>query len=190
MIECVPVARADVVKVALWVLTVIVEVPRTVVPSLKVNVPVGEPPNPGVTVAVNVTDCPLTDGFREETTELLVAALFTVWVKAAEVLASKSVFPEYAAVIEFAPKLSDAVAKAATPLAFNETLPKTVAPSLNVTVPLGIPLVADVSLAVKVTDWLNAEGFTEVLSAVKLKAFSTLWVSVADVLALKSVFPE
>jgi hypothetical protein len=40
----------------------------------------------------NATDWQLTDGFREETTEQLVAAFFTVWVKTAEVLALKSVF--------------------------------------------------------------------------------------------------
>ena len=47
-----------------------VPVPRVVVPSLNVTVPVGVPA-PGavtVTVAVNVTDCPKTDGFTLEVT--------------------------------------------------------------------------------------------------------------------------
>jgi hypothetical protein len=43
----------------------------------------------------NATDCPLPDGFREETTEQLVAAFFMVWVKTAEVLALKSVFTPF-----------------------------------------------------------------------------------------------
>jgi hypothetical protein len=39
----------------------------------------------------DATDRQLPDGFREETTEQLLAAFFTVWVKT-EVLALKSVF--------------------------------------------------------------------------------------------------
>jgi hypothetical protein len=51
-----------------------------VTPSLKITVPVGVTPLPvvGVTVAVNVTDWPYTDGLALETTEVVVLALFTV----------------------------------------------------------------------------------------------------------------
>ena len=65
-----------------------VPVPNTVVPFLNVTVPVGVPP-PGATaatVAVNATDWPNTDGLCEETTVVKLAALFTVSVRAAEVL--------------------------------------------------------------------------------------------------------
>lgn len=42
------------------------------VPSLNVTVPVGVP-DPDDTVAVNVTDCPKLDGFKEEAREVEVA---------------------------------------------------------------------------------------------------------------------
>jgi hypothetical protein len=43
-----------------------------VVPSLNVTVPVGVP-DPDETVAVNVTDCPEFEGFKDETSEVEVA---------------------------------------------------------------------------------------------------------------------
>jgi hypothetical protein len=64
----------EVVSVALPPLKV--PVPKMVVPSLKVTVPVGIP-FPGATtftVAVNVTNCPMTDGVAEETMVTVVPA--------------------------------------------------------------------------------------------------------------------
>jgi hypothetical protein len=63
------------------------QVPSVPDPSLNRIVPVGVP-DPGevaVTVAVNVTDWPVTDGFAEEATAVVVAALFTVCVSVDEV---------------------------------------------------------------------------------------------------------
>jgi hypothetical protein len=45
--------------------------------EIKVRFPVTVPPNCGVTVAVKVTDCPNFDGFSEEASAVVVAALFT-----------------------------------------------------------------------------------------------------------------
>ena len=43
--------------------------------------PVGVAPVPtALTVAVNVTDCPITDGFGVELTDMAVSAINTVWV--------------------------------------------------------------------------------------------------------------
>jgi len=71
-------------------------VPNEVVPSKKETVPVGVPA-PGVvavTVAVKVTDWPMTDGLGPPVTEVLVAAWSTTWVVAGvEVLVVKSVSP-------------------------------------------------------------------------------------------------
>ena len=64
-------------------------------PSKNVTVPVGVPP-PGataVTVAVNATACPKTDGFTDDVTVVELAAWFTVCVSAADVLLLKFVSP-------------------------------------------------------------------------------------------------
>jgi hypothetical protein len=54
---------------------------------------VPEPGATAVTVAVNVTDCPNTDGFADEVSAVLVAALFTVCVSVDDVLPLKFVSP-------------------------------------------------------------------------------------------------
>ena len=69
--ECEATDNVEVVNVA-WSEPSSVEVPRVVVPSLKVTVPVGVPPLE-VTVAVNVTDWLNTEGLAEELTVVVVA---------------------------------------------------------------------------------------------------------------------
>ena len=66
------------------------------------------------------------------------------------------------------------VVKAAIPLALRFEVPNVEVPSLNVTVPVGVqPL--EVTVAVKVTDWLNTEGLAEELTAVEVaKEFCTV----------------
>jgi hypothetical protein len=61
-----------------------------VAPSKKFTVPEGVPPDE-VTVAVNVTDCPLDEGFALEANAVEVEAGFTTWDTALEVLAAKFV---------------------------------------------------------------------------------------------------
>ena len=66
MLKVLPPERLEVDKVAEPLLSV--PVPKRVVPSKKLTVPV-EVPAPGetaLTVAVKVTDCPKTEGFTEE----------------------------------------------------------------------------------------------------------------------------
>ncbi len=76
-----PTLRVEVVNVA----TPLVKapVPRVVLPSTKVTVPVGTPA-PGetaATVAVKVTDCPNGAGFKDEISMVVVLAALTVSVK-------------------------------------------------------------------------------------------------------------
>jgi hypothetical protein len=54
-----------------------VPVPRIVVPSVKVTVPLGVPEPLGVTVAVNVTDWPKTELVGEATTLVVVVPELT-----------------------------------------------------------------------------------------------------------------
>jgi hypothetical protein len=72
-----PIAKAEVVNVAIPPLNV--PVPIGLPPSRNVTVPTGVPA-PGATgdtVAVNVTDWPNTDGFTDEVTVVEVFALLT-----------------------------------------------------------------------------------------------------------------
>ena len=144
--------------------------PSVAAPSLNVTVPVGVPPLPA-TVAVNVTDCPNTDGFAEDTTVVVVEACVTVCVRVEEVLPVKFASPLYVAVIECGPNVNDDVANVATPLPFSVPVPSVATPSLNVTVPIAVPDPEPeaVTVAVKVTDCPTADGFpldtTEVVVA-------------------------
>ena len=58
-------------------------VPSVVLPSVNVTVPVADV---GVTVAVKVTEFPYVDGFADEASVTVVFVLFTVSVRAVEVL--------------------------------------------------------------------------------------------------------
>jgi hypothetical protein len=71
VIVWVPGARPDVVKLASPPARELV--PRVAASSLKVTDPVGTPPVE-VVVAANVTDCPETEGFRDELTDMVVIA--------------------------------------------------------------------------------------------------------------------
>ena len=88
--ECGPTASVVIVNDARPLLSV--AVPRAAVPSLKVTTPVG-PPAVAFKSAVNVTDCPYTEGFTEEVTVAKVVPLLTVCVNTEEVLLSKLVSP-------------------------------------------------------------------------------------------------
>ena len=64
----------------------IVAVPRVAVPFLKVTVPLGVPEAAALTVAVNVTSSPDTDGFTEEASVTDDPSLLTVCDNSKDVL--------------------------------------------------------------------------------------------------------
>jgi len=80
--ECVPLARAEVVKTACIpeLVPLRLAVPKTVVPSINVTVPVGKatPAPTPVTVAVNVTDSPAVIESSEADNEAVVLNCCTV----------------------------------------------------------------------------------------------------------------
>ncbi len=86
--------------------------------------------------------------------------------------------------------MSEVVLKVATPDALRVTVDSVVAPSLKTAVPVGVPVVADFTVAVKVTDWLNKEGLSEAVREILLESLLTMCDKAADVLALKSALPE
>ena len=67
-----------------------VPVPRVVLPSLKVTVPVHFE---GVIVAVNFTEDPYVEGFKDDATVAVEVALLTVCVSVDDVLALYVVLP-------------------------------------------------------------------------------------------------
>jgi hypothetical protein len=70
-------------------------------------------------------------------------------------------------------------------------LPRVVVPSLKVTVPVGVPLPGAITLTVafRVTDWFNADGFGVAVRAVVVEGTFTACVTAVDVLARKLVAP-
>ena len=70
-------------------------------------------------------------------------------------------------------------------------LPMLLPPSLNVTVPPGVPAAGPTAdtVAVKVTDWPNTDAFGELLTDVELLPLLTVCVMAAEALVLKLASP-
>ena len=91
----------------------------------------GVPVGAGLTVAVNVTCCPATTGFGEAVSRVVVEVKpvpVTISVNVEDVEPANVALPEYAAVMEFAPKDRLLVVNVATPAEFTVTVPSNVAP--------------------------------------------------------------
>lgn len=89
-----------------------------------------------------------------------------------------------------APALKVEIERVATPLPFRVELPNDVLPSRNCTLPVGVPLVADLTVAVRVTAWLRFELSDEEVAVVLVPALPTVSVVTADVLGRKVASPE
>src|SRR3984957_798221 len=129
-------------------------------PSKKATLPVTGPAVE-VTVAVNVTFAPTVDGFNDEvsTVEVEVATICTI---PDEVAGANVASPLYMQKIEWLPAASDEVVNVALPDAGSATgAPSVLPPSRKVTVPVGVPGVVEVIVAVKVTDCPTTEGFSD-----------------------------
>jgi hypothetical protein len=163
-------------------------------PSLTVTFPVGVP-LPGafaVTVKLIVTGCPTTDGLGVwAVIAVVVASWFTACDKDDDVLVAKLPSVLYTAVTLCGLPATDSavVLTVATPEPFSVPVPNVVAPSLNVTVPVGVPApgATAVTIAVRVTDWPNTDGFRDEVSAVVVLAGPTVCVIADEVLPLKLV---
>jgi len=134
-------------------------------------------PDPGAlteTVAVKVTGWPATVGSAEDVSAVVVASLFTVWVKDVE-LAEKLASPPYAAVMRCDPIAKVEVLQLARPLASSDTVASAVEPSLKVTLDVGTPLPGEVAVtvAVNVTCWPNTEVEADELTCVLVAALFT-----------------
>ena len=90
----------------------------------------------------------------------------------------------------FVPAVRELVVKVAS-LAERVPLPNKVAPLKKFTVPAGVPTPGDTTLtvAVKVTDCPNVDGFRPLVSKVLVVALLTVWVIAELVLPLKLPSP-
>jgi hypothetical protein len=189
---CAPSANDEIAPLAALLPLKLTGAPKFDPSILNCTVPPGVP-DPGavaLTVAVNVTDWPTTDGLADELTLVLVSALSTACVIAPDVLVLKLPSPPYTAVIEWLPTASEEIFNVATP-PLNVPVPIVVTPSLNVTVPLGVPDPGALALtvAVKVTFCPNTEGVSDVPTLVLVSVLFTTCVKSADVLPLKLPSP-
>ena len=102
--------------------------------------------------AVKVTDFPAAEGLALEVNVVTVAAGLTTCANPAELLARKLESPLYLALIECEPTVRAVaeIAYVATPPE-RLALPSEVLPSKKETVPVGVPLYAGVTVAVRVT---------------------------------------
>ena len=159
-----------------------VPVPRVVLPSLKVTVPVAVD---GETVAVNVTEEPYVDGFDDDVTVTVVFTLLTVCVNTDDVLLLSFASPPYEAVIECVPPVSVEMLKVAFPLPI-VPVPSVVLPSRNVTVPVAVE---GETVAVNVTAEPYVDGFNDDATVMVVLTLFTVCVNTDDVLLLSFVSP-
>ena len=95
---------------------------------------------------------------------VVVVAWLTVWDNAAEVLPANAASPLYTPVIECDPTTRPAVVRVAVPPANVTGAPRFPAPSLNCTVPVGVPEPDD-TVALNVTDSPNTDGLEPAVRA-------------------------
>ena len=81
---------------------------------------------------------------------------------------------------ECVPTASVKVVNVAFPL-LSVHVPRVAVPSLKVTGPVGVPVVDDFTVAVKVTAWPNTDGFAEGTIEVEVAALFTVNETVFDV---------
>src|SRR6266704_5010 len=82
--------------------------------------------------------------------------------------------------MECAPTAREAVVSVAMPEESSVPVPRLVAPSRNVTVPVGMPT-GELTVAVKVTGWPKVDGFAEDTRAVVVAGLITVNVAALEV---------
>src|SRR5205807_1341896 len=125
---------------------------------------------------------------------VVVAAWFTVWPSALEVLEAKFVSPWYWAVSDRTPAGSVVAVQVAVPPATEGAPPAQVTglgPSAKATVPLGVPAPGEstVTAAVNVSGWPLPDGLAIDARVVVVAAWFTVWVSTLEVLVEKLPSP-
>lgn len=161
---------------------------RVFVPSIKVTVPVGVPPVAGATVTTKLIHWLNTLGFGLAVKVVVVAAGLMVCDKTLEVLAVVLASPLYAAVMECEP--APRVETESWPELFVRlTVPRSVVPSENETLPPAVPPKAGCTEAVKVTTCPTGAGLALEETVVVVVAGFTTSDNALDVLPARFEFP-
>ena len=126
----------------------------------------------------------------DDVSAMVVTTWLTTWLTAVDVLVTSFVDPPYTAVMECVPTDKFLVVKVATP-PLSLPVPSVVEPSVNVTVPVGVPKPGDVAVTVaaKLTDWPNTDGLADDASTVVVASLLSTWLVTVDVLARSFVSP-
>ena len=142
-------------------------------------------------VTVTLKAVPLTADDGADTVNCVAGPGFTACVKLALVLVAKPTLPLYTAVMLWLPTLSAVVEHVALPVTSATFTQIGVAPSLKVTVPVGVPVAGATgdTVAVKVTLLPAVDGLPLVVSAVVVPARPTTCVMAGLVLMLKEASP-
>ena len=115
---------------------------------------------------------------------------FIVSSSITDALAAKLASPEYLAVIECVPTAKEDVLNVACAFAPSEPLPIWLVPSRKVTLPVGVPLTALETAAVKVSCCPAVTVAAEEVSAVEVAAWTVSLTAVDEVLTVKFVSPK
>ena len=96
--------------------------------------------------------------------------------------------------MEWAPAVSVVVVRVAAPAVTVTGAPRLVAPSLNWTVPVVVPVPGAVmaTVAVKETDWPTVDGLGPAVrvTVVDVAAWLTVWATAVEVMLVKLTSPE
>ena len=120
-----------------------------------------------------------------------MGAAFTVRLKAVDVAVMKLLSPAYTAVTMCCPCVSAEVWSVARPLLSSVPVPRVVEPSMNVTVPVGVPPPGAIALttAANVVAWPAVAGLGEALTVTVVLALLTVCVTTAELLPVKRPAP-
>lgn len=137
-------------------------VPILIPPSRNVTDPLGDPESP-VMVAVRVTPAPKTLGLLLESSAVAVAALLTVSERVLLEPPTKLASPPKTASKLWEPTVEKLTFRPPLPELFNGAVPRVTVPSAKITEPVGVgsPPKRGCTVAVSVTVWLGAAGFSD-----------------------------
>jgi hypothetical protein len=128
-----------------------------------------------------------------DVTAVVVLPCPTLWVTGSETLLAYSGTAGWAATMMWSPIANEGTVQVATPFVMvRDSHPAMgFSPAVKETTPNGVPVEGAVALtvAVRITDWLNMDGFGAATTTVDVSAWLLVWVMDDEVLAAKLPLP-